>query len=87
MTKAGFTKISKNLNNETKGDPIYLWYSKKATEFDTPIEMVHVSADIETEVNFFRDSWERMQCDVNRNAGGAWIHIWIKRAKIGRAHV
>nr|XP_020445096.1 uncharacterized protein LOC109954007 [Monopterus albus] len=80
LEKAGYTKIDKDLNAGARGDYIYLWYFKGNTESDTPIVGIHVTTDAADEPQKFRCGWERLACDLNRKAGGNWIHTWVKRA-------
>ncbi|KAE8287112.1 hypothetical protein D5F01_LYC15076 [Larimichthys crocea] len=75
LINAGYRKIDKNLNAGAAGDQIYLCYFKRSTEYDTPIVKIHVTTNAQDEASKFKDHWERLACDLNRNAGGNWIHI------------
>ncbi|KAK9531096.1 hypothetical protein VZT92_010544 [Zoarces viviparus] len=81
LTRAGYKKINKNLNARAGGDCIYLWSYQGSGEFDTPIVEIDVTTDVNNEAAKFAFGWERMACNLNRRAGGAWIHIWVKRVK------
>ncbi|XP_039638259.1 uncharacterized protein LOC120546991 [Perca fluviatilis] len=79
--KAGYKKIPKDLNAGEVGDSIYLWYFSGSGEYDTPIVEIDVSTDAEREALKFSTGWETLACDLNRNAGGKWIYVWVKREK------
>lgn len=79
LFEAGYTKIDKNLNERARGDEIYLWYSKSGE--NVPIVDIDVTEDADAEAQKFKDSWERLACDLNRNAGGNLIYLWVKREK------
>ncbi|XP_030601524.1 uncharacterized protein LOC115791552 [Archocentrus centrarchus] len=85
MTKglmdAGFHKINKNLNEGTSGDQLYLWYYKGSLKYDVPITDLFVSTQGADEPKIYKQGWERLACDLNRRAGGNWIHLWLKREK------
>ncbi|XP_029985192.1 uncharacterized protein LOC115415665 [Sphaeramia orbicularis] len=79
LARAGYTQVPKDLNAGSGGDFIYLWYFKGTTEYDTSIQDVDVTVDAEAEAQKFKLNWERVTCDLNRKAGGNWIHMWVKR--------
>ena len=79
FTSAGYTKIRKDLNAGAKGDAIYLWYYRGSGEFHTPIVNIDVTTDAESDANKVSQGWEKVSCDLNREAGGNWIHAWVKR--------
>ncbi|KAJ4920980.1 hypothetical protein JOQ06_022419 [Pogonophryne albipinna] len=81
LIKAGYKKIYKDLNAGAVGSKLYLWYSKGSGEFDTPIVDISVTTDATNEGEKFASGWERVACDLNREAGGKWIHLWLKREK------
>ncbi|XP_026053557.1 uncharacterized protein LOC113039727 [Carassius auratus] len=81
LDDAAYELVDKNLNVGTRGDPIYLWYFYGNGESDIPIVDVKVSKDAEEEPAFLHDGWERLGCDLNRNAGGNFIYLWVKREK------
>ncbi|KTF79662.1 hypothetical protein cypCar_00027335 [Cyprinus carpio] len=81
LDDAAYELVDKNLNVGTPGDPIYLWYFYGSTESDIPIVDIKVSKDAEEEPAFLHDGWERLGCDLNRNAGGNYIYLWVKREK------
>ncbi|XP_059425890.1 uncharacterized protein LOC132160163 [Carassius carassius] len=81
LDDAAYELVDKNLNVGTRGDPIYLWYYYGSGESDIPIVDVKVSKDAEEEPAFLHDGWERLGCDLNRNAGGNFIYLWVKREK------
>ncbi|KAG8011110.1 hypothetical protein GBF38_005771 [Nibea albiflora] len=81
LINAGYTKINKDLNAGAGGDQIYLWYFKGSTEYDTPIVEIDVTTNAQDEDSKFNNGWERLSCDLNRNAGGNRIYIWMKREK------
>ncbi|KAF3695242.1 hypothetical protein EXN66_Car010918 [Channa argus] len=78
---AGFEKINNHLNAGAGGDPVNLWFYRGSTVFDVPIVDLQVTTEPEHEAQQFRLGWERLACDLNRNAGGNWIHLWVKREK------
>ncbi|XP_074472055.1 uncharacterized protein LOC141756320 [Sebastes fasciatus] len=81
LINAGYTKIPKDLNDEAGGDCLYLWYFKGSGEYNTPIEAIDVTTNADDEAMKFKNGWERLTCDLNRKAGGNWIHLWVKREK------
>ncbi|TNN78735.1 hypothetical protein EYF80_010905 [Liparis tanakae] len=81
LASAGYTQIAKDLNAGAGGDYIYLWYHRGSGEYDTPIVDIDVTTDAKNEAAKFRFGWERLSCDLNRNAGGSWVHFWVKRAE------
>ncbi|KAM9339584.1 uncharacterized protein ABDE67_017228 [Symphorus nematophorus] len=81
LITAGYTKIPKDLNSGAGGDDIYLWYFRGQTEYDIPIVGIDVTTKAEDEAQKFHSGWEKLACDLNRKAGGNWIHIWVKREK------
>ncbi|KAM9391973.1 uncharacterized protein KZ484_003491 [Pholidichthys leucotaenia] len=76
-----YTKIEKNLNEGTTGDTIYLWFFKGSLQYDVPIVDLSVTTEAKDEVEMLRFGWERLACDLNRNAKGDWIHLWVMREK------
>lgn len=81
LAEAGFHKIEKNINEGAGGDKIYLWHNKGSTKYDVPITELHVSTQAAEEPNKYKQGYERLACDLNRGAGGNWIHLWVKREK------
>ncbi|XP_031151322.1 uncharacterized protein LOC116046982 [Sander lucioperca] len=79
--KAGYTQISNDLNVTGVGDPTYLWYFKGSGDYDTPIVDIDVTTDPEKEAVKFSTGWETLACDLNNNAGGNWVYVWVKREK------
>ncbi|XP_034005404.1 uncharacterized protein LOC117497545 [Trematomus bernacchii] len=79
LSNAGYQKIAKNLNAGTGGSNLFLWYFKGSGEFDTPIVDISVTTDAANEGEKFASDWERVSCDLNREAKGNWIHLWLKR--------
>ncbi|XP_068564879.1 uncharacterized protein [Cebidichthys violaceus] len=79
LIKAGYTKVHKPVNHAEGVDPIYLWFYQGSTEYDTPIVAIDVTSEAEKEAQKFRHGWEKLACDLNRNAGGDWVYIWVKR--------
>ncbi|KAK1891955.1 Basigin [Dissostichus eleginoides] len=79
LINAGYTKINKDLNAAAGGSDLYLWFSKGSGEFNTPIVHITVTGDADDEAPMFGAGWERVTCDLNRKAGGNYIHIWLKR--------
>ncbi|XP_033977281.1 uncharacterized protein LOC117475221 [Trematomus bernacchii] len=79
LLDAGYTKINKDLNAGAGGSYLYLWFFKGSGEFNTPIVDITVIADAGNEAVMFGFGWERVACDLNRESGGNWIHIWLKR--------
>ncbi|KAJ4938869.1 hypothetical protein JOQ06_028335 [Pogonophryne albipinna] len=81
LNNAGYTPIKKDLNAGAWGDYLYLWYSQGSGEFDTPIVDISVTTDAANEAEKFAFGWERVACDLNRDANGNLIHLWLKREK------
>lgn len=81
LVNAGYTKIPKDLNTGAGGDCIYLWYFRGSGEYHTPIVKIEVTTNVESEAQKFISDWERLGCDLNRQNGGNWIHLWMKREK------
>ncbi|KAL3975215.1 choriolysin H [Sarotherodon galilaeus] len=79
LIEAGYEKVDKNLNEGAGGDQIYLWYSK--SDKNVPIVDIDVIKDADAEAQNFKDDWERLACDLNRNIGGNWIYLFVKREK------
>lgn len=67
------------LNEGAGGDDIYLWYSK--SDKNVPIVDIDATEDADAEAQKFKDSWERLACDLNHNARGNLIYMWVKREK------
>ncbi|KAJ4940152.1 hypothetical protein JOQ06_026461 [Pogonophryne albipinna] len=81
LNNAGYTQIPRDLNAGAGGSFLYLWFCKGSGEFDTPIVDISVTADGNHEAEKFGFGWQRVACDLNREAGGNWIHVWLKREK------
>ncbi|XP_037830484.1 uncharacterized protein LOC108248094 [Kryptolebias marmoratus] len=81
LIKAGYTKINKNLNEGACGNNIFLWYHSGSSESKVPIVDLHVTTEPSDAAKYMADGWEPLSCDLNRNAGGKWIHLWMKREK------
>ncbi|KAL7836080.1 hypothetical protein AOLI_G00273640 [Acnodon oligacanthus] len=79
LTASGFTLINKNINTGTSGNPIFLWYLSCTTQFDSPILDLKVTTKVEEEPELFLNGWERMGLDLNRNAGGHPVYVWLLR--------
>ncbi|KAI4886174.1 hypothetical protein NFI96_005962 [Prochilodus magdalenae] len=79
LTASGFTKINKNINTGTAGDAIFLWYLSCTTQFDSPVLDLKVTTKVEEEPELFLTGWERMGLDLNRNAGGHPVYVWVLR--------
>ncbi|XP_063757576.1 uncharacterized protein LOC134876535 [Eleginops maclovinus] len=81
LKNAGYTKIPKDLNTGTTGDPIYLWYLQGTTAYDAPIMEIDVTKQAPGEAQKFSQDWERLACDLNRGTGGDRIYAFVKREK------
>ncbi|XP_051988144.1 uncharacterized protein LOC127647740 [Xyrauchen texanus] len=81
LAEAGYELINRDLNAGVGGDHIFLWYFHGSTEFDIPIVSLEVSKDAKQEPALLANGWERLGCDLNRNAGGLYIYLWVKREK------
>lgn len=79
LRNAGYTQISKDLNAGAGGNEIYLWYFQGSGEYDIPIVDITATVDLENEAAKFQYGWQRLACDVARNVGFNWIHIWVRR--------
>ncbi|RXN12825.1 hypothetical protein ROHU_029278 [Labeo rohita] len=69
------------MNAGVRGDHIFLWYFYGSTEHNIPIVDLKVSKDVKEEPALLKDGWERLDCDLNRKAGGNFIYLWVKREK------
>ncbi|XP_051715975.1 uncharacterized protein LOC127494269 [Ctenopharyngodon idella] len=81
LADAGYTLVNKDLNAGVSGDHIFLWYFYGSTEYDIPIVELVVTKEAKEEPALLKDGWERLGCDLNRNAGGNYIYLWVKREK------
>lgn len=81
LADAGYEQVNRDLNAYNRGDPIFLWCFYGSTEYDIPIVNLAVSKDAEEEPVLLQDGWERLGCDLNRNAGGNFIYLWVQREK------
>ncbi|XP_029025378.1 uncharacterized protein LOC114867138 [Betta splendens] len=81
LHEAGYRKINKNLNEGTDGDTIYLWYFSGSLPSDVPITDLAVALNAEDEAKWYKAGYQRLACDLNRNAGGNGIYLFLKRAK------
>lgn len=79
-----FNKINNDLNRGARGDYIYLYFSKNPKLGD-PIKALFVEINGDSSgkngtgwsrVTDYKDS---SKCDLNRNAGGAYIYLWMQR--------
>ncbi|KAI2644471.1 putative inactive dual specificity protein phosphatase-like [Labeo rohita] len=82
LADAGYELVNKDLNAGVRGNHIFLWYFYGSTEFDIPIVNLQVTTDAKEEPALLQDGWERLGCDLNRNAGGNFIYLWVKREKL-----
>ncbi len=82
LADAAYELVDRNLNAGAGGDPIFLWYFYGSTESDIPITNLEISKDAKEEPALLKDGWERLGCDLNRNAGRCkFIYLWVKREK------
>ncbi|XP_037830480.1 uncharacterized protein LOC112451418 [Kryptolebias marmoratus] len=81
LIDAGYTKVNKNLNEGAGGDNIYLWYHSGSSESEVPIIDLNVTTEPSDAAMQMAEGWEPLTCNLNRNAGGKWIHLWMKREK------
>ncbi|KAK9963853.1 hypothetical protein ABG768_007014 [Culter alburnus] len=81
LADAGYEVVNRDLNAGVAGDYIFLWYFYGSTEYDIPIVDLTVSKDANEEPVLLKDGWEKLGCDLNRNAGGNFIYLWVKREK------
>ncbi|CAN9510742.1 unnamed protein product [Ophioblennius macclurei] len=79
LSDAGYRKIDKDLNAGTSGVSVYLWYYKGTTDADVAIKDLHVSTDALDEAQRVRFGWERLTCDLNQDAGGKWVYLFVAR--------
>ncbi|XP_015260743.1 PREDICTED: uncharacterized protein LOC107105137 [Cyprinodon variegatus] len=80
LEAAGFTKIEVNWNPSKDGSPIYMWYLQGKTPYDIPIVDLNFSCDAADDALLLQPLWERCSIDVDRDVGGNWFHLWMKRA-------
>ncbi len=76
LADAGYELVNRDLN----ADPIFLWYFYGSIESDIPIVDLEATKE---EPALLKDGWERLGCDLNRNAGRSYIYLWVKREKPG----
>ncbi|KAK9963816.1 hypothetical protein ABG768_006978 [Culter alburnus] len=82
LADAGYEQVKKDLNaGVSDADNIFLWYFYGSTEYDMPIVDLKVTKGAKEEPVLLKDGWERLGCDLNRNAGGNYIYLWMKREK------
>ncbi len=82
LADAAYEHVNRDLNAGARGDHIFLWYFYGSTESDIPITSLEISKDAKEEPALLKDGWERLGCDLNRNAaGGNFIYLWVKREK------
>ncbi|XP_016334216.1 uncharacterized protein LOC107682515, partial [Sinocyclocheilus anshuiensis] len=81
LADAGYELVNRDLNAGVRGDHVFLWYFYGSTEYDIPIVNLQVTTDAKEEPALLQDGWERLGCDLNRNAGGNFIYLWVKREK------
>ncbi|KAK9963851.1 hypothetical protein ABG768_007012 [Culter alburnus] len=86
LADAGYEVVNRDLNAGVCGDHIFLWYLYGSTKYDIPIVDLTVSKDANEEPALLKDDWERLGCDLNRNAGGNIIYLWVKREKTSYIH-
>ncbi|XP_028980649.2 uncharacterized protein LOC114840708 [Esox lucius] len=81
LRNAGYIQVDGNLNAGNCGEGIFLWYYKGTTEYDNPILELKVTTYVEDETPFFKNGWERLAYDLNRNCCGNQIHLWALKEK------
>ncbi|XP_048042541.1 uncharacterized protein LOC125266126 [Megalobrama amblycephala] len=81
LVDAGYELVNRDLNAGAAGDFIFLWFFCGSTEYDIPIVDLAVTIDATEEPALLKGGWERLGCDLNRNAGGNFIYLWVKREK------
>ncbi|XP_048044930.1 uncharacterized protein LOC125267394 [Megalobrama amblycephala] len=81
LADAGYEVINRDLNAGACGDHIFLWYFYGSTEYDMPIVDLKVTKAAKEEPPLIKGGWERLGCDLNRNASRTIIYLWVKREK------
>ncbi|XP_048044515.1 uncharacterized protein LOC125267180 [Megalobrama amblycephala] len=82
LADAGYEQVEKDLNaGVSNADHIFLWYLYGSTEYDMPIVDLKVTKAAKEEPPLIKDGWERLGCDLNRNASKTIIYLWVKREK------
>ncbi|KAK9970163.1 hypothetical protein ABG768_026128 [Culter alburnus] len=81
LADAQYEVVNRDLNAGVGGDYIFLWYFYGSTEYDIPIVDLAVTVVATEEPVLMKDGWERLGCDLNRNARGNYIYLWVKREK------
>ncbi|KAK9963847.1 hypothetical protein ABG768_007008 [Culter alburnus] len=81
LADAGYEVVNRDLNAGTGGDHIFLWYLYGSTKYDMPIVELEVTKAAKEEPALLKDGWERLGCDLNRNASRTIIYLWVKREK------
>ncbi|XP_048044484.1 uncharacterized protein LOC125267166 [Megalobrama amblycephala] len=80
LAEAGYEVINRDLNAGVS-DHIFLWYFYGSTEYDMPIVDLKLTKGAKEEPVLMNDGWERLGCDLNRNASRTTIYLWVKREK------
>nr|XP_055050316.1 uncharacterized protein si:dkey-30j10.5 [Misgurnus anguillicaudatus] len=83
LAAAKYEVINKDLNYGVPGDHIFLWYfcGNTTSGYDLPILSLEVTKDASEEPGLLKDGWERVGCNLNRNAEGNFIYLWVKRER------
>ncbi|KAK7899298.1 hypothetical protein WMY93_020151 [Mugilogobius chulae] len=79
-----FIKLERDINTGTTGVPIHMWFSRAIGDFDNPILDLAVTTETAGEVNYMkkeRGEWEKVGCNLNLDAGGKHVYLWVKREK------
>ncbi|XP_023199800.1 uncharacterized protein LOC111610332 isoform X1 [Xiphophorus maculatus] len=79
LMNEGYHLVNKDLHNGAGGSNVSLWFFKGYTECDVPIVELDLSTNEADDTKKVQPQWERSACDLNRGAGGDWIHLWMKR--------
>ncbi|XP_076737475.1 uncharacterized protein LOC143415999 [Maylandia zebra] len=74
----GFIKIFVNLNEGTKGSPVYLWYKKG----NVAITRIQISFNNEMTKGLIDTGFHKIEKNLNEGAGGDNIYLWYYKGSL-----
>ena len=74
LENAEYIKVNKSLTPK----PVFLWYFRGSSEYDTPIIELQVSTDATDEASKMKLGLQRAGCNLSRT-NGTWVYLWVKR--------
>jgi len=83
--KMGFVRVPQNLNSGVGGASVYLWYRKydSLRPGDEAITDIRASESADEEARLERDGYEKVEGNLNEQAGGREVHLWYKKSSGG----